>query len=105
MFHPAVPYVPGALNAKAFVLKYWDICSCLDRPLGKLGLPMRSAVSLPTAVRELSRPDVTVKGEPLRTVKMPVKFHPCTACRSTAFEYLGTGTSTMKELIQLWRMS
>src|ERR1700730_7651466 len=81
MFFPELPNVPTALGAHTDVLKYCWISCAWERPVSLLWLrvvPVKSARSFPTPLKELSTPLKTENGNPLCQVVMDVHSQPFT---------------------------
>src|SRR5579871_3642479 len=99
---PEVPKVPIAFDLKAAVLKYFAMRSCLLRLPSRCQSPIRSAVSAPIPVSELSRPELTVNGAPLIALKILLNCQPTTSIRCHAgAPVLPHGTSYKAELTKL----
>src|SRR5260370_23051246 len=79
MFLPELPKVPVTFGPNREVLKnFWISCAC-ERPLSMVWLklvPVKSARSLPTPLKELSTPLKTENGNPLCQVVIDVNSQP-----------------------------
>src|SRR5438876_353372 len=71
MLRPEFPKVPGAFVRKEEVVNhFWMFCP-VEPPVYE-GVEIKSAVSFPIPVKELSSPELMVSGKPLCQFQMPV---------------------------------